>query len=98
MKISIPIDLIVVLWRIFVPIDLIVVLWKIFAPIDLIVVLWKISVPIDLIVVLRKISLDLIRSYEMFHRLDRVISLSAVIPLIFFFASSFVYSLFCRYE
>ena len=28
--------------------------------------------------------LDLIRSYEMFHRLDRVISLSAVIPLICF--------------
>jgi hypothetical protein len=48
--------------------------------------------PMDLVVVLWKIFLDLIKSREMSHRLNRIICLFGVIPLIdliFFCASSF---------
>ena len=55
--------------------------------------LMKSSVLIDLIVVLRKILLDLIKSYEISCRLNRIMCLFGVIPLIdliFFCASSFL--------
>ena len=47
-----------------VPMDLVVALWKVIAPMDLVVVLWKIffSTPMDLVVVLWKIFPDLIKS------------------------------------
>ena len=75
------------------PMDLIVVLWKVSAPMDLMVVLWKVSAPMDLIVVLWKIFLDLTKSYGTSRRLNRVMCLFGVIPLIdfiFFCASSFL--------
>jgi hypothetical protein len=68
----------------------------VFVSIDLVVVSWKVLFPWTWLssygrfcfhrlgCYLMESSLDLIRSYEMFHRLDRVISLSTVIPLIFF--------------
>ena len=65
MKDFIPIDLIIVSWKISATIDLVIVLVENFCfhrpncclmenstPIDLVVVLWKVSIPIDLIVVL----------------------------------------------
>jgi hypothetical protein len=63
-KVSAPMELVVVLWKIFsTPMDLVVALWKVSAPMDLVVVLWKIfSTPMDLVVVLWKIFLDLIKS------------------------------------
>ena len=41
MVVSVPMDLVVALWRIPGLMDLVVVLWKISAPMNLVVVLWR---------------------------------------------------------
>jgi hypothetical protein len=77
MKYFIPIDLIVVLWKISASIDLVIVLMEKFCfhrpdcclmensvSMDLVVVLWKVSVPMDLIVVLWR------NLFFCYHRLD----------------------------
>ena len=74
--------LVVALWRVSAPMDLVVVLWRVFrshglgcCPMESFCSYGLGCCPIESF-------LDLIKSWELSHRLDRVVSLLVAIPLL----------------
>jgi hypothetical protein len=82
MVVSVSMDLVVALWRIFAPVDLVVVLWKTSAPMDLVVVLWRDFCSYGLGCRPMEEFLDLIKSWESSDRLNLLMSLLVAISLL----------------